>query len=150
MKKISLLLLVLVLTFSVISVNQVKAEGVVPIFLPNYEIGQNLEGDLFPVYRAIDGKTPITSTVEKILGIKIDLWERAMGFHSEWSSDHNVELVGVDLKEGVLRIELSDPDNFTQGGSYRVRSKRSQIEKTVKQFESVEEVEFLPETLFQP
>ncbi|GEM_PF-6755320 len=149
MKKIAIFV-VLVLFIGFFSLS-VQAERIVPIYIENYEIGEGLDNNFYPVYRTVDGSRPIGSSIEKILNIDIDIYESAIGFESEWSADHEVELIGVSLKNELLKIELNDPDRFTSGGSMRVRSLRTQIEKSVLEFKKVNRVEFVgPEHLFQP
>lgn len=59
-------------------------------------------------------------------------------------------LKGATLKDGVLTLEFSDPQNRTTGGSCRVGILWAQIEATAKQFPEVQSVRFIPEDLFQP
>ena len=126
-----------------------QAEVITPVYLENYDLA--VESNLHPVYRKVDKSRPIGSTIEKLLNIDIDIYEASIGFASEWTKDHKVELMGVALEDGLLTVELSDPDRFTSGGSYRVRSLRGQIEKSVLQFGEVDEVKFIrPDHLFQP
>ena len=151
MKKIAVFLFLVL--FLVLGVSlTAQGEVITSIYLENYDLADCLESDLHPVYRSADNSRPIGSTIEELLNINIDIYEAAIGFRSEWSDSHQVELLGVNLDEdGLLTIELSDPDRFTSGGSYRVRLLRAQIEKSVLQFKTVDQVEFIgPDHLFQP
>lgn len=105
---------------------------------------------VLPVERKVFlSKTPIKDTINLLLqGIILEN-EKKLGFSSEFPLE-SFELVGTNLKNGILVLEFSDSSNKTNGGSCRVNLLRQQIEKTVKQFEEVKEVRFLPETLFQP
>lgn len=61
-----------------------------------------------------------------------------------------VELKGATLKNGTLTIELSDPQKSTTGGSCKVGILRAQIEATVKQFDGIQTVTFIPAEVLQP
>lgn len=105
---------------------------------------------VLPVERKVFlSKTPIKDSINLLLQGIISENEKNLGFSSEFPLD-NFELIGTNLKNGILVLEFSDSLNKTSGGSCRVNLLRQQIEKTVKQFEEVREVRFLPETLFQP
>ncbi|MGM0438893.1 MAG: GerMN domain-containing protein [Patescibacteria group bacterium] len=150
MKKILVLFIVstLILGFSM----SVSAGKLVPLHIANYEIAETLNGeDLFPIYREIDGKTPISNTIKALINLELTKEEKNNGFSTEWTKDHSVSLRGVSLGEGELIIELRDPFRFTSGGSARVRSLKNQIKKTVLQFGFVDQVKFIgPDWLFQP
>lgn len=152
MKKIIIVSVVLFLVLGIGTNLTAQEEAVTPVYLENNSLVDCLESDLHPVYRKVDKSRPIGSTIEELLNINIDIYEAAIGFRSEWSDSHQVELLGVNLDEdGLLTIELSDPDRFTSGGSYRVRLLRAQIEKSVLQFKAVDQVKFIgPDHLFQP
>jgi hypothetical protein len=45
---------------------------------------------------------------------------------------------------------MTDPEHKLSGGACRVAVLRAQIEATVKQFNGVRQVTFVPQTLFQP
>ncbi len=158
MKNVLLLIVIVIVICLIISVYAEKslAENsklLVPIFVSNQQITENLgtPDDLFPVYRAVDRETPITGSIRLTISPELDLYERALGFESDWDSDHGVKVVGVNLQSGLLTIELSDPQQFTYGGSHRVRRLREKLVKTSLQFEKVKEVEFKgPEWLFEP
>jgi hypothetical protein len=105
---------------------------------------------ILPVERKVFlSKTPIKDTINLLLKGFISENEKQLGFSSEFPLE-GFELIGANFKNGTLILEFSDPSNKTSGGSCRVNLLRQQIEKTVEQFEGVEEVKFLPETLFQP
>jgi hypothetical protein len=105
---------------------------------------------VLPVERKIFlSQTPIKDAINLLLQGVISENEKQLGFSSEFPLE-GFELIGANLKNGTLILEFSDPFNKTSGGSCRVNLLRQQIEKTVKQFEEVQEVRVLPETLFQP
>lgn len=92
---------------------------------------------------------PIEDTVKLLLRGELTVNEKAQGISTEYPLS-GVELVGADLKNGVLTLELSDPQNKTGGGSCRIGVLWFQIEATAKQFQGVNQVKFKPEELFQP
>ena len=151
MKKI-FVLFILFFLLTTVSANA-EDQRLVPSQITNYEIQETVGAKeaLFPIYRKIGIEAPISNTIREILSLELTQKEKEMGFESEWTKDHRVKLIGVALEDGLLTIELSDPDRFTSGGSYRVRLLRSQIEKSVLQFKAVDQVKFIgPDNLFQP
>ncbi len=94
-------------------------------------------------------QTPIQDTIELLIQGNLTSSERQQGFTTEFPLE-GFELEGANLENGLLTLEFSDPQNATSGGSCRVSLLRSQIEKTAQAFEEVDEVEIIPETLFQP
>jgi spore germination protein GerM len=102
---------------------------------------------LIPVYQ-----TPIKDTIELLLKGKENLTEEelAQGITTEFPLD-DFRLKSVNLKsDGTLILEFEDPLNKTVGGACRVGILWFQVEATAKQFPQVKNVQFLPETLFQP
>ncbi len=93
--------------------------------------------------------TPARDVVELVLAGDITAEESAQGLSTEYPLS-GVSLADITLHEGILTIELNDPELSTSGGSCRVTLLRAQLEKTVLQFETVNEVVILPEDTFQP
>lgn len=93
--------------------------------------------------------SPIQDTVKLLLKGEIASVEKAQGISSEYPLP-GFELKGAVLKDGILTLSFSDPQGKTVGGSCRVGILWAQIERTVKQFSTVKEVRFQPDTLFQP
>ena len=105
---------------------------------------------LVPVERKIPvTKTPIQDTIKLLFLGGLTDEERARGISTEYPLK-GLSLKGASLKDGVLTLEFSDPNNKTGGGSCRVGILWFQIEATAKQFPGVKKVQFLPEELFQP
>lgn len=105
---------------------------------------------LVGVFRDIpQTEAPLTATLELLLKGELTARERQMGITTEFPLE-GVELVGVNLKDGVAIIALDDPNFRTSGGSCRASVLQAQIVRTALQFPTVTEVRFLPETLFQP
>lgn len=75
--------------------------------------------------------------------------EREEGFSSEFPLD-GFEVRDLEVSGGIATITFSDPEKASVGGSCRVTLLRTQIEKTVRNLDGIEEVEILPETIFQP
>ncbi|MEX2369341.1 MAG: GerMN domain-containing protein [Candidatus Paceibacterota bacterium] len=94
-------------------------------------------------------QSPLTDTLELLLRGELTTQERQMGITTEFPLE-GVELVGVNLADGVATIALSDPNFQTSGGACRASVLRGQVVRTALQFPTVTEVRFLPETLFQP
>ncbi len=105
---------------------------------------------VLPVEREIPNtKTPIQDTIKQLFRGELTAQEKSAGFSTEFPLE-GLELVGANLKNGILTLEFNDSLNKTSGGSCRVRLLWFQIEKTAKQFLNVEEVKFIPAWLFQP
>jgi hypothetical protein len=63
----------------------------------------------------------------------------------------NFELNVLEIENGVAKIEVIDPDNYSNGGSCWVGILSSQIKQTALQLPEVTEVEFIgDESIFQP
>lgn len=102
------------------------------------------------VSREIDvTKSPIRDTLELLISGRISRDEEDAGIMTDFPIE-GLSLKGVNLKEGILFVEFSDPQNKTGGGSCKVSLLRAQIEKTALQFREVREVRILPEEAFQP
>ena len=93
--------------------------------------------------------TPIQDVIRLVLQGELTEEERMRGLGTEYPLP-GVTLKGTNLSNGILTLELTDPENKTSGGSCRVNILRLQIETTAKQFPEVTEVRFLPDSLFQP
>jgi hypothetical protein len=105
---------------------------------------------VFPVDREIAlTQTPIQDVINLLLEGNLTPSEKEAGFNPMFPLE-GVELVGANLKDGVLTLEFDDPMNLTSGGSCRAGILWHQISKTAKQFSEVESVRFMPEELFQP
>ncbi len=146
MKKFLVALLVLLIFASTASAKTT------PIYVLNFDIADSLESEnfLYPVYRGVDYRIPIRSSIETLLKIEFSEAEKEIGFISEFSGDHGIVLKEVNLRNGVLKLVFDDPAFFSTGGSARVILLRDQIIRTAMQFGVVEEVVILPEDFFQP
>ncbi len=115
------------------------------------EIGDACNPDaVLPLEREIPTtKTPIQDTVKLLIKGQLTEQEKTAGFYTEFPLS-GVELLGANLKDGVLTLQFADPSNRTGGGSCRVRLLWAQIQKTAQQFPDVQTVRFEPEELFQP
>lgn len=94
-------------------------------------------------------ETPIEDTLRLFLTGDLDGAEREKGITTEYPLK-GVTLNSVNLKDGVLTLDLSDPNHSTGGGSCRVSILRSQLEATARQFKEVTSVKFTNPDLFQP
>jgi spore germination protein GerM len=93
--------------------------------------------------------TPIQDAHKLLLKGGLTQAERESGLSTEYPL-LGVKLNGAALNNDVLTLNLSDPNNRTQGGSCRVGILRSQIEATARQFSGISRVEFINGELFQP
>lgn len=93
--------------------------------------------------------TPIQDVIRELLKGQLTPEEKQQGITTEFPLS-GVTLKGATLKEGILTLEFTDPNNRTSGGSCRAGILWHQIEATAKQFEGVQTVVFKPESLFQP
>lgn len=94
-------------------------------------------------------QTPIQDTINLLLEGEITASEEAQGIETEYPLP-GFELEGANLADGMLTLGFNDPQNQTSGGSCRAGILWFQIEQTALQFPQVDQVEFQPETLFQP
>jgi len=105
---------------------------------------------LVGVFRDIpETVTPLEDTLHLFMEGDLTPREQQMGIITEFPLQ-GVSLVGINLVDGVATIALDDPQFQTGGGSCRARVLRAQMTRTTLQFPTVEEVRFIPETLFQP
>lgn len=129
----------------------------VKLYYYHPELDQDEEGNiacsrkgLTAVERTIPlTETPIQDTIKLLLKGDLTEEEKARGIETEYPLA-GLSLEGASLKDGVLTLAFSDPQNKTSGGSCRAGILWFQIEETAKQFPEVREVRFLPEELFQP
>ena len=96
--------------------------------------------------------TPLTDAIKLLLINDLTSGEKALGFESEFNTNvasKKVTLISASVTSGTATLNISDPDDFTSGGSCRSGILASQFTKTAKQFSTVTNVE-LPSGLFQP
>ncbi|QQR54539.1 GerMN domain-containing protein [Candidatus Peregrinibacteria bacterium] len=151
-------LTVLVLAFHFfICFNCVAENQTVELYYYNEEKDTDEEGNLMcseqglePVERIIpNSETLIEDTLQLLIQGGLTEEEQDRGIGTEYPLA-GLELVGTDLKRGVLTLTFDDPLNKTSGGSCRVSVLWMQIERTASQFSEVKEVRFEPEWYFQP
>jgi len=94
-------------------------------------------------------QTPVQDAVRLLLRGALTAEEKAQGISTEYPLA-GFSLQGVILSNGALTLEFEDAQNKTVGGSCRVGILWFQIDETVKQFDQVQTVRFIPEELFQP
>jgi spore germination protein GerM len=105
---------------------------------------------VLPVEREIPlTDTPIDDAIDLLIKGQLTGTERAHGFDTEFPHA-DFKLLSSDLVEGVLTLTFTEVPGFTMGGSCRTGLLAKQISLTAKQFPEVNEVKFLPESLFQP
>ncbi len=93
--------------------------------------------------------TPLTESIKLLLKGEISVEEKSNGVTSEFPLA-GLELQSATLVDGVATLTFADPQNKTVGGSCRTAILWQQIKATAMQFDTVKEVRFLPEELFQP
>lgn len=109
-------------------------------------------GGLDPVARTIpDGseEDDIRATLALLLQGEISAEERMKGISTEYPLA-GLTITNVARSGSELTITFDDPQNRTSGGACRAGILWFQIEATVKQFDGITSVRFLPEYLFQP
>lgn len=94
-------------------------------------------------------ETPLQDSIRLLLEGRITEDEKSQGVTTEFPLE-GLSLKGANIKNGIATLEFTDPLNKTVGGSCRVAILWAQISATARQFESVSEVKFIPEELFQP
>lgn len=137
--------------------NEPEKTDLIKIYYYNQELDKDDSGNilcgrkgLVAVKRKIPiTRTPIQDAVKILLLGRLTDEERERGISTEYPLA-GFSLKSASLKDGVLTLEFSDPDNKAVGGSCRVGILWFQIEATAKQFPEVKEVRFLPEEIFQP
>jgi len=125
------------------------------LYYPN-KIEANKSGDscsinsVIPIYREIiKTNTPITDAINLLITGQLSDAEKKAGFSTEFPND-NFKLIGANEKGGVLSLEFTEVPGFTDEGSCRMKIITNQIIKTAEQFIGINEVRFLPKTVFQP
>ena len=93
--------------------------------------------------------SPAEDTIRFLLRGELTAVEKAEGITTEFPLP-GFELDSANLDNGELTLRFSDPQNQTSGGSCRASILWAQIERTGQQFETIDEVNFEPKTLFQP
>jgi spore germination protein GerM len=95
-------------------------------------------------------ESPLQDAVRLLLTGNLTDEEIAAGITTEFPlSGLTLEGVTVD-SDGVLVLQFNDPESTTVGGSCRTNILWQQIQATATQFDTVDEVRFAPEELFQP
>lgn len=103
---------------------------------------------VLPLERILPLKPSIVQdTLELLFRGELTEQEKRGGFSSHFpASDFNLK--AASLNNGTLTLEFDDSKNFVSGGACKAGVIKTQIEKTVRQFEPIKEVKFLPENLF--
>ena len=94
-------------------------------------------------------QTPIQDTINLLLQGNLTDEEKNQGINPGFPLNR-FALKSASLDKGILTLEFSDPGNKTSGGSCRASILWFQIETTARQFPGVNQVKFIPDTLFQP
>lgn len=95
-------------------------------------------------------ESPLQDAVRLLLAGDLTEDEMAAGMSTEFPLP-GLTLEGVTVDDDdVLVLQFADPERATSGGSCRTNILWQQINATATQFDSVDEVRFAPEELFQP
>lgn len=95
-------------------------------------------------------ESPMQDAVRLLLTSDLTEAEIAAGITTEFPLS-GLTLEGVTVADdGVLVLQFNDPELATSGGSCRTNILWQQIQATATQFETINEVSFEPEELFQP
>lgn len=114
-------------------------QTVVNIYFPNVEQGSADDcSKVFPVTRTIPEVTAIARVTLEQLFLGPTISEEERGYFSNISDD--VRIQSLSIANGVARVDLSSELEEGVGGSCTVTSIRAQIEETLKQFPTVDEV----------
>lgn len=93
--------------------------------------------------------SPIQNTLKLLLAGGLTDDERRMGITTQFPLE-GVSIADISFIDGKLVLTFNDPLFKTSGGACRATILRMQIEKTVKQFETVKSVILKPDDAFQP
>lgn len=105
---------------------------------------------VLPVEREISDVENVPEyTLKELLKGEITAEEAAEGFQTEFAPG-KLELKSLTVKDGVATVDFFDDKGFSSGGSCRVGLLAWQIQKTLLQFDEIDEVEFANEEMFQP
>lgn len=95
-------------------------------------------------------QTPLQDAVQLLLAGDLTEDEIEAGISTEFPlSGLTLEGVTVD-DDDVLVLHFDDPEFATSGGSCRANILWQQIQATATQFDTIDQVRFAPEELFQP
>lgn len=99
----------------------------------------------------------VKATIELLVSNQLTAQETASGITSEFQNADYADrkaafqIVSVNVANQVATVTFNDPKNFTSGGSCRSGILSSGFSNTLKQFDTVNTVQFLPQDLvFQP
>lgn len=93
--------------------------------------------------------SPLQDVIKLLLKGEMTPEEKAAGMKTEFPLP-GVDLTKAVIENGVARLEFTDPNFRTSGGSCRVSVLWAEIEATAKQFSNIKEVKYSPPELFQP
>lgn len=96
-----------------------------------------------------DPTLTIAHTIQLLLRGELTEEEEDRGIETEYPLE-GFELSTTTLNDGELTLTFNDPANASSGGSCRAGILWMQISETALQFDEVDEVNFMPEELFQP
>jgi spore germination protein GerM len=128
----------------------------VKIYYYNSELDKDEDGNILCSSQGLVGvdatlpkKDIIESSIQLLIQGQVPEEKAEEGVSTEFPLN-GFSLESVNLEDGILNLTFEDPNNESSGGSCRVNVLRVQVEETASQFEGVEEVRIMPETLFQP
>ncbi|MDQ5962732.1 MAG: hypothetical protein QG653_539 [Patescibacteria group bacterium] len=93
--------------------------------------------------------SPIQNTLAILLKGELTDDEKSRGITTQFPLE-GVSIQDISFIDGKLVLTFNDPQFKTSGGACRANILRMQIEKTVKQFETVKSVLLKPNEAFQP
>lgn len=99
---------------------------------------QNCE-TTYPVARVVPKTQAMARAALEALLLGPNEFEQELGYFTSLDNP-GIEILGLVIEEGVARVNFNEALNQV-GGSCKVMAMRSQIERTLKQFETVDEVE---------
>jgi len=105
---------------------------------------------VLPVEREISESLNVpAATLRLLLKGEITEEEATQGFQTEFAPG-KLDYKSLKIEDGVATVEFNDDGGFTSGGSCRAGLLAAQIQKTLLQFDEIDEVVFTNEEMFQP
>lgn len=122
-----------------VKINVAQETMVVNAFFPNSDMGSLQDcSKVYPVQREIVRTTAVgrRSLEELIMGVNES--ESDQGYFNNVNAE--TEILSLTISNGIARVDFSSDLEDGVGGSCMVQSIRAQIESTLKQFSTVQEV----------
>jgi hypothetical protein len=122
-----------------VKINAVSESIVVKAYFPNVNMGSTEDCSLvYPVEREVVKSIAVgRKSLEELLKGVTDIEEQEGYFTN---IGEGVDILSLTISNGIARVDFSSELGEGVGGSCKVESIRAQIEETLKQFDTVDEV----------